>query len=143
MDAGRSPLRRLLEYARPHRARMRRAAAWSVLNKVFDLAPPLLIGVAVDLVVERENSLLAGWGLETVTSQLLALSGLTFVIWAAESVFEYLHKLGWRNLAQDLEHDRARWLHLVLHTLQQICSSAFQLTLTLVQDWQVVRFASQ
>ena len=105
MDAGRSPLRRLLEYARPHRARMRRAAAWSVLNKVFDLAPPLLIGVAVDLVVERENSLLAGWGLETVTSQLLALSGLTFVIWAAESVFEYLHKLGWRNLAQDLEHE--------------------------------------
>ena len=105
MDAGRSPLRRLLEYARPHRARMRRAAAWSVLNKVFDLAPPLLIGVAVDLVVERENSLLASWGLETVTSQLLALSGLTFVIWAAESVFEYLHKLGWRNLAQDLEHE--------------------------------------
>ena len=105
MDAGRSPLRRLLEYARPHRARMRRAAAWSILNKVFDLAPPLLIGVAVDLVVERENSLLASWGLETVTSQLLALSGLTFVIWAAESVFEYLHKLGWRNLAQDLEHE--------------------------------------
>ena len=105
MDAGRSPLRRLLEYARPHRARMRRAAAWSILIKVFDLAPPLLIGVAVDLVVERENSLLASWGLETVTSQLLALSGLTFVIWAAESVFEYLHKLGWRNLAQDLEHE--------------------------------------
>ena len=105
MDADRSPLRRLLAYARPHRERMRRAALWSVLNKVFDLAPPLLIGVAVDLVVEREGSMLADWGFTTVTSQLFALSGLTFVIWAAESVFEYLHKLGWRNLAQDLEHE--------------------------------------
>lgn len=105
MDADRSPLRRLLAYARPHRARMRRAALWSVLNKVFDLAPPLLIGVAVDLVVEREASVLAHWGFTTVTSQLFALSGLTFFIWAAESVFEYLHKLGWRNLAQDLEHE--------------------------------------
>ncbi|MDA0947096.1 MAG: ABC transporter ATP-binding protein [Planctomycetota bacterium] len=105
MDADRSPLRRLLAYARPHRARMRRAALWSVLNKVFDLAPPLLIGVAVDLVVEREASVLAHWGFTTVTSQLFALSGLTFLIWAAESVFEYLHKLGWRNLAQDLEHE--------------------------------------
>ena len=105
MDADRSPLRRLLAYAHPHRERMRRAALWSVLNKVFDLAPPLLIGVAVDLVVEREGSMLADWGFTTVTSQLFALSGLTFVIWAAESVFEYLHKLGWRNLAQDLEHE--------------------------------------
>ena len=36
------------------------AATCSVLNKVFDLAPPLLIGMAVDLVVKREESFLAG-----------------------------------------------------------------------------------
>ena len=38
------------------------AAACSVLKKVFDLAPPLLIGAAVDIVVRREDSILAQWG---------------------------------------------------------------------------------
>ena len=61
-NAHRSPLARLFEYARPHRSRVRRAAMWSVLNKIFDLAPPLLIGVAVDIVVEREGSWLATVG---------------------------------------------------------------------------------
>ena len=37
-------LRRLLRYARDFRTRIRLACVFSVLNKVFDLAPPLLIG---------------------------------------------------------------------------------------------------
>ena len=105
MVADRSPLARLIEYARPHRRRVRRAAMWSVLNKIFDLAPPLLIGVAVDIVVEREGSWLATIGFVSITSQLFVLSGLTFLIWAFESLFEYFYKLGWRNLAQDLQHE--------------------------------------
>lgn len=76
-----------------------------MLNRIFDLAPPLLIGVAVDIVVEREGSWLATIGFVSVTSQLFVLSGLTFLIWAFESLFEYFHKLGWRNLAQDLQHE--------------------------------------
>jgi ATP-binding cassette, subfamily B, bacterial len=105
MAEDRSPLARLMAYARPHRKRVRRAAMWSVLNKVFDLAPPLLIGVAVDIVVERDSSWLATLGFVSITSQLFVLSGLTFLIWAFESLFEYFHKLGWRNLAQDLQHE--------------------------------------
>lgn len=75
-----------------------------MLNRIFDLAPPLLIGVAVDIVVEREGSWLATVGFVSITSQLFVLSALTFLIWALESLFEYWHKLGWRNLAQDLQH---------------------------------------
>lgn len=100
-----TPLRRLLQHARSHRWRILRAALWSILNKVFDLAPPLLIGVAVDLVVKREESFLARLGVPTVEDQLVVLSVLTFLIWSAESAFEYLHKLGWRNLAQDVQHE--------------------------------------
>ena len=55
-------LRRLLHYARPYRRRYRFAGLFSVLNKLFDLAPPLLIGLAVDTVALRENSALARWG---------------------------------------------------------------------------------
>jgi len=36
---------------------------------------------------------------------MLLLAGLTLAIWMGESLFEYLHLLAWRNLAQDLQHD--------------------------------------
>lgn len=100
-----SPLRRLLDYAAPHRGRIRKAAMFSVANKFFDLAPPALIGMAVDVVVERENSWLASFGYTDIVTQLAILSGLTFLIWALESAFEYMYKVAWRNLAQDLQHD--------------------------------------
>ena len=84
---------------------MRRAAAWSILNKAFDIAPPVLIGMAVDIVVNKEGALLARYGVETPRSQLVVLSGLTFFIYAFESLFEYLHGVAWRNLAQSVQHD--------------------------------------
>ncbi len=99
------PLRRLWQYAGSHRRRVRRAAAWSILNKAFDIAPPVLIGMAVDIVVNKEGALLARYGVETPRSQLVVLSGLTFFIYAFESLFEYLHGVAWRNLAQSVQHD--------------------------------------
>ncbi len=100
-----TPLRRLSRYARKHRRRVWINATFSVLNKIFDLAPPGLIGMAVDIVVEREESLLARMGVPDPTHQVWVLAGLTFVIWVLESVFEYLEKVGWRNLAQTLQHE--------------------------------------
>jgi ATP-binding cassette, subfamily B, bacterial len=81
------------------------AALCSVLNKIFDLAPPALIGAAVDVVVSQEQSFLARWGVVDVWHQLLLLSAITFVIWILESLFEYAYALLWRNLAQDVQHD--------------------------------------
>lgn len=84
---------------------MGRASLYSILNKIFDLAPPVLIGIAVDLVVKRQDSLFARWGLVTFEQQLLALAGLSFVIWSLESLFEYAYARSWRNLAQQIQHD--------------------------------------
>jgi hypothetical protein len=75
-----------------------------VLNKLFDLAPPALIGLAVDVVVRGKQSLLAGYGIHSVSHQLWVLAFLTFVIWAAESIFEYQYDVLWRNLAQSTQH---------------------------------------
>ncbi|MEM1177993.1 MAG: ABC transporter ATP-binding protein [Acidobacteriota bacterium] len=77
----------------------------SVTNKVVDLAPPVLIGAAVDIVVRREASLLAELGVSAPRDQILLLSLLTFVIWLAESAFEYAYAVLWRNLAQSIQHD--------------------------------------
>jgi ATP-binding cassette subfamily B protein len=99
------PLRRLLHHARHHRGRIRLAALCSVLNKILDIAPPALIGMAVDVVVQREESLLASWGVVDVRAQLWVLGGLTLVVWILESAFEYAHQLLWRNLAQTVQHE--------------------------------------
>ena len=99
------PLRRLITYMQRHRTRLRLATLCSFLNKLFDLAPELLIGLAVDVVVQREQSLLATIGVTSPTAQLTVLAGLTVVVWALESLFEYLYGVLWRNLAQTVQHE--------------------------------------
>jgi ATP-binding cassette subfamily B protein len=99
------PLNRLLKYGRRYRVQIWLASICSILNKIFDLAPPALIGAAVDVVVKKENSFMAQWGVQDVFSQLLILTLLSFIIWGLESVFEYAYDWLWRNLAQNIEHD--------------------------------------
>ena len=98
-------LRRLLRYARGYRGRITAAVGCSVVNKLFDIAPEILIGIAIDVVVNREASFVAGLGFASAESQILVLGVLTFLIWAGESAFEYGHLVLWRNLGQRLQSD--------------------------------------
>lgn len=99
------PFRRLLAHVSGHRGTIRLASLCSVTNKIWDLAPPLLIGLAVDVVVEREDSFLASLGILDPWHQLILLSVLTFAIWGLESLFEYFYGVLWRNLAQTVQHE--------------------------------------
>ena len=99
------PLRRLFVYLPQYRRRLWQAVAYSILNKIFDLAPPALLGLAVDTLVQRQQSWLSSWGLTGITEQFVALATLTWIIWILESVFEYAYKRVWRNLAQSIQHD--------------------------------------
>ena len=98
------PLKRLLQYARPWHSDIGWATLYSILNKLFDLAPPLLIGMAVEIVAAQETSLLARYGITDVAQQLAVLAVLTVAIWGGESLFEYAYALKWRNLAQAIQH---------------------------------------
>ncbi|MDF5730493.1 MAG: ABC transporter ATP-binding protein [Rhizonema sp. PD38] len=99
------PLKRLLDYGYQYRNQIWQATACSIANKIFDLAPPLLIGIAVDVVVKQHDSIIAQWGVKDVFQQFLILSFLTVVIWILESVFEYAFARLWRNLGQNIQHD--------------------------------------
>lgn len=99
-----SALNRLLGYTRDERKRVAAASLCSVLNKLFDIAPEILIGMAVDVVVNRQDSLLARWGISSLQQQLAWLGVATFLIWFLESFFEYLYQIQWRNLAQRVQH---------------------------------------
>lgn len=99
------PLLRLLEYGHQYRKQIWQATTCSILNKLFDLAPPGLIGIAVDVVVKQQDSIIAQLGVKDIFGQFLILSFLTVIIWILESVFEYAYARLWRNLAQDIQHD--------------------------------------
>ena len=54
--------------------------------------------------VQREQSFIAKLGFESIESQITLLAVATFLIWAFESIFEYLYSVGWKNIAQGIEH---------------------------------------
>lgn len=99
------PLQRLLDYTEKYRQKIWLASLYSILNKLLDLAPPALIGAAVDVVVQRENSAIAQLGITDIFSQFLVLSLITIIVWLLESLFEYAYATWWRNLAQQIQHD--------------------------------------
>jgi ATP-binding cassette subfamily B protein len=99
------PLQRLFSYTRQYRSNVVIATIYSILNKIFDILPEILIGVAVDVVVNQKASFLARVGIVEPKDQLMLLALITVLIWIFESLFEYLYELKWRNLAQNLQHD--------------------------------------
>ena len=97
-------LKDLYKYAQENEAKVKRGIIYSVLNKLFDLAPPVLIGIAIDIVVEGSESFIGNFGFEDRRQQLIILAFITFVIWGFESIFDYVAAVTWRNIAQDLQH---------------------------------------
>ena len=97
-------LRDLYKYAQQNQTKVKRGILYSILNKLFDLAPPVLIGVAIDIVVEGSDSFIGSFGFEDRRQQLIILAFITFAIWGLESIFDYVAAVTWRNIAQDLQH---------------------------------------
>ena len=105
MDVVEKPLRNILARSDAPKGKIRLAILCSILNKIWDLAPPLLIGMAVDVVVQREKSLLGQWGVIDPWNQLIVVAVATLIIWGLESMFEYFYAVLWRNLAQTVQHN--------------------------------------
>ena len=99
------PLKRLLQYGDKYQTIVWQASICSVLNNIFDLAPPAIIGAAVDVVVQKQDSIVAKFGITDIFAQLVVLSILSALVWILESAFEYAYTLLWRNLAQEVQHD--------------------------------------
>jgi ATP-binding cassette, subfamily B, bacterial len=100
-----APLGQLIRYGAGYRLSSGQAMGASIANKIFDIAPELLIGVAVDVVVRQKQSFLAGLGIVDVGQQLWVLTGLTVAIWGLESLSQYIATRLWRNLAQNIQHE--------------------------------------
>lgn len=100
-----APLWRLLRYSRAYRSDVLAASVFSLLNRLFDLTPPLLIGAGIDVVVERQSSFVSQLGISSTEGQLWAVAGASVLAWGLESVFQYLHECRWRLVAHSVQHD--------------------------------------
>jgi ATP-binding cassette, subfamily B, bacterial len=118
-----SPLQRLLNYGQQYRGQIYQASTYSVINTVLDLAPPWLVGIAVDILVQQQDSYIAKFGIKEVVWQFALLSLITVIVWIFESLSEYAYNRLWRNLAQNIQHN----LRLDAYNhLQQLESAYFE-----------------
>ncbi|MBW4569127.1 MAG: ABC transporter ATP-binding protein/permease [Tolypothrix carrinoi HA7290-LM1] len=99
------PLQRLLNYGSQYRQQIWLATLLSIINTILDLAPPWLVGIAVDILVEQQESVIAKLGVKDIFWQFLLLSGVTVIIWILESLSQYGFDRLWRNLAQNIQHN--------------------------------------
>jgi ATP-binding cassette subfamily B protein len=87
------PLRRLPGYAWGYRCDVVVAAVCPVLNKSFHVLPGLLVGIAVDVVINRKTSFVARLEAEDPEQQRLLPTAPTIAIRLGESFFDYPWRL--------------------------------------------------
>ncbi len=101
-----SGLKRIWQFAAPHRGKVILATTYSTLGKIMDVVPEILIGVVIDVIVRGQGSFLAvQFGIADRWTQLLILTIANGFCWIFESLFGYLSALTWRNLSQTIEHE--------------------------------------
>ncbi|MFI7586378.1 ABC transporter ATP-binding protein [Spongisporangium articulatum] len=100
------PLRRLWRRHRTYRPKVVAAVTVTVVEKVADVMPELLIGAAVDVVVRGSDSFVADLlGVHDRFAQIGWIAAFNALVWIIESSTGYLGDVLWRNLAQQVEHD--------------------------------------
>ena len=97
---------RLFAYLGAYRGRLAWATTASVLNKVLDLMPPLLVGWVIDSLRGQPPGWISGLaGTSDPWSMAVVLSGLSVAIFFFESFFQWMYQAGFMNLAQQVQHD--------------------------------------
>ncbi|MCP4122904.1 MAG: ABC transporter ATP-binding protein [Bacteroidetes bacterium] len=92
-------------YIGKYKTRFFTASLNSVLNKVLDLMPPILVGWLVDSLSGNIPALFTNAGYTTTRRTVVLLIILTAVIFTLESFFEWLFKRGFMRMAQRVQHD--------------------------------------
>jgi ATP-binding cassette subfamily B protein len=101
----RHPVQRLMRYAGGSRRKVILATAFSVVAKVLNITPPLVIGLTLTILIRGGVGPLAAIGIVTVGGQLIFVACLAGLIWTAESLAQYVSSILWRRIAQDIQHE--------------------------------------
>lgn len=100
------PMSRLFQYLGLYSKQMNFAVGASVVNKILDLMPPIMVGWLIDSVNGNTPAWLADFfGIHDVLGIALFFGILIIVVFGIESFTEWLLKLGFMRLAQRVQHD--------------------------------------
>jgi len=130
-------MNRLFDYLKTHATHLYISITSSVLNKIFDLMPPLLVGWVIDTVrgtpplwIER----IAGTQGPLKLATLLSI--VSVIIFALESLFQWGYQYGFMSLAQKVQHEIRLKLYSHLQTREMAFFENHRLgdTLAMVND---------
>lgn len=97
-------MKRLFQYLQFYRQRFYLATTYSVLNKLLDLMPPLLVGWMVDIVSGNTPVWMKGITGNDPWVGAVFIAILVVVIFSFESFFEWLYQKGFMTIALDVQH---------------------------------------
>ncbi|MFB6125488.1 MAG: ABC transporter ATP-binding protein [Halanaeroarchaeum sp.] len=110
-----NPMRRLfVEYGRDHAGYFAVGLLTSVVARVLDLLPPVLLGVAIDAIFRDDvpfgarfplTLVPAGWLPATQRGQLWFTVVAIAVSFFGGAIFHYGRNWGWNSFAQNVQHD--------------------------------------
>jgi ATP-binding cassette subfamily B protein len=106
-----NPMRRLfLEYGSRNKLEFVGGLFASVLARILDLLPPLLLGLAIDAVIRNQTEfglwiVPQEWLPTTNTGQLWLLIGITAFAFFGGAAFHWMRNWGWNSFAQHIQHD--------------------------------------
>ena len=104
-NADRHPILSLFRYVYRYRGLFTWSCVNSILNKILDLMPPLLVGWVIDSVRHEPPEWIAVTvGTSDPWALAVFLAVLGVVIFGFESLFEWAYQYGFMNLAQHIQH---------------------------------------
>lgn len=99
-------LQRLFKYLGAYSGKMNFAISASVINKILDLMPPIMVGWLIDSVNGNTPKWIETYfDVSTPFSIALFFGVLIIIVFGVESFTEWLFKLGFMRLAQRVQHD--------------------------------------
>src|SRR5262245_2397707 len=94
----------LIDYLESQKKQLYRASAFSIVARILDMVPPILIAFAVDILIEGGSPLLASLGFGTLIAQIGLITVVGSVLWLVQAGLEFLATHTWRKLAQNVQH---------------------------------------
>jgi ATP-binding cassette subfamily B protein len=100
-----NPMYRLFQYLGNYKRQLLSASGASIVNKVFDLMPPLFVAWIIDTVNGQKPEWIQDLLGDTSNLNIAGfLAGLIVFIFLVESFFEWLYERAFKRLAQDVQH---------------------------------------
>ncbi|MFK7971094.1 MAG: ABC transporter ATP-binding protein [Bacteroidia bacterium] len=124
---------RLFTYLKSYTNKVSVAISSSILNKLFDLMPPIMTGWLVDVLANTPPAWMPG---NDMWDQVMRIILIIVVVFSLESLFEWIFQKSFFRLAQEVQHDLRMdsYRHIQSRSLSYFEKSRLGNLLTLLND---------